>query len=280
MKLISERVAKGQDVQALFGKKNGGKKKGAPGTSGASPSSPKAPERPWSPPRGQSKLKGIGKMIGNEGYKMAKEAVSGFHARWLQRRSLIMACQFPDEITFVGFTSSICGCDGYCRPRCRFQLALCALQHAAYDSGTLTWNSTHSIPWSTRVSPRRDHAHREASQFYIIRLTTIEGRYRRRVDHRCQEERLAERLASLVPRSRDERIHGREVPVDFREGRVVREACRIWKEEVAERLTTGSDWNSQAELRFSGTDEMRQLGVRVLLIASRHDTMYTDRLLS
>jgi hypothetical protein len=49
---------------------------------------------------------------------------------------------------------------------------------------------------------------------------------------------------------------------------------------VAERLTTGCDWNSQAEFRFSGTDEMRrQLGVRVLLIASRHDTMYTDRLL-
>ena len=80
MKLISERVAKGQDVQALFGKKHGGKK-GAPGTPGASPSSPKVPERPWSPPRGQSKLKGIGKMIGNEGYKMAKEAVSKLHAR-------------------------------------------------------------------------------------------------------------------------------------------------------------------------------------------------------
>lgn len=74
MKLISVRVAKGEDVQALFGKKHGGKKH-KPGTPGGTP--PKLPERPWSPPPGQSKLKGIGKMIGNEGLKMAKEAVGG-----------------------------------------------------------------------------------------------------------------------------------------------------------------------------------------------------------
>ncbi|KAJ3544104.1 hypothetical protein NMY22_g2902 [Coprinellus aureogranulatus] len=69
MELISARVAKGEDVQATFGKKQKSKSGSPHG------SSPKSPERPWSPPPGQSKLKGIGKMIGNEGYRMAKEAM-------------------------------------------------------------------------------------------------------------------------------------------------------------------------------------------------------------
>ena len=169
MDLISSRIANGEDLEALREKHT----KGA-----SSPAQKAKSETAWRPPKGShSKLKAIGKLISEEGSRVAKEAVSLSFLLSSFRCDLIVSLQMSSKPLTVASHPLFSGAMAILQPEANAELhSQCNI---LFMSASTDVPILHSLRRAASVLSWTDHSHNEASNIHSIPVVTIEGRDRR-----------------------------------------------------------------------------------------------------